>query len=148
MTAGSGRHVRAGGVRATAAVPLAQPVGRFFRRYVVTRRRQLATLGAAWQALLPAELVEHSCLEGFSRGQLKVLVDSASHLAELDALLREGLVEELRQQCPRVSLAGVKLSRGCWYRTDEDGTRVPQYPQEARRSRAATPKRAQRGEVL
>ncbi len=106
---------------------LGADVKRFMKRVVGPRQRKLAMLAEAWVALLPEELVEHSCLDKFNRGSLQVLVDSGVHLAELDLLVREGLADGIRQMCPSVPLSRIKLVRGCWYRTDEEGNKIPGY---------------------
>ena len=109
------------------AKPIKDSVNRFMRRVVAPRRKKLMQLGRAWQELLPAELLDHSCLEGFRGGQLRVLVDSASHMSELDLLIREGMPDQLRQLCPSVPLSGIKLVYGNWYRTDEERNKIPVY---------------------
>ncbi|MCK5271133.1 MAG: DUF721 domain-containing protein [Sedimentisphaerales bacterium] len=109
------------------AKPLKKTVDNFMRLVVRPRQRKLSKLAQAWSELLPDELIEHSCLEGYRAGTLRVLVDSAAHLAEMNLLLREGLEEQLRELCPRVSLTRVKLVRGYWYHTDEEGNRIPNF---------------------
>ena len=106
---------------------LAEPVKKFLHRWVHTRQKRLALLTQAWAETLPPELVEHSCLENFTRGQLRVLVDSASHLAELDMLVRETLLQQLQQMCPQLPLSRIKLVRGTWYRTNEEGQKIMRY---------------------
>jgi hypothetical protein len=100
----------------------------FMRRVVIPRQKKLGQLGQAWQELLPAELQEHSCLEDFRRGSLRVLVDSGVHYAELSMLVRAGLADDLRQKCPTVPISRIKLLRGQWYRKDEEGNKIAQYP--------------------
>ncbi len=109
------------------AKPLKNTVDNFMRLVVRPRQRKLSKLAQAWSELLPDELIKHSCLEGYRAGTLRVLVDSAVHLAEMNLLLREGLEEQLRELCPRVSLTRVKLVRGYWYHTDEEGNRIPNF---------------------
>ena len=102
-------------------------VDHFMRRVVIPRRKKLSQLGQAWGELLPAELLEHSCLEEFRRGNLRVLVDSSVHYAELDMLVRAGLVDEMREKCPSLPIARIKLARGQWYRMDAEGNKIVQY---------------------
>ena len=109
------------------AEELKNGVDRFMRRVVIPRRKKLSQLGDAWRELLPAEIVEHSCLESFRGGQLRVLVDSAAHMAELNLLIREGLSEQIRQMCPNLPLSKIKLVRGSWYYTNEEGNRIAIY---------------------
>ncbi len=107
---------------------LKSAVDRFMRRQVYPRRRRTGKLAAVWASLLPSELAAHSCLESLRNGQLRVLVDSAAHLYELNLLVQEGLLDELRRVCPRAALSQIKLVRGRWYHQDEKGNKIPDYP--------------------
>ena len=66
-----------------------------FERQVAKPFRQLGPLATLWQELVPAELVTHTKLLGFSRGVLRVVVDSSSIHYELDQLLRRGLEQQI-----------------------------------------------------
>lgn len=102
-------------------------VDMFMRQAVIPRQKKLAQLARGWVELLPEELVEHSCLEDYRAGRLRVLVDSAPHLAELDMLVRERLLDQLRQVCPGVPLWQIRLVRGRWYHLDENGNKISNY---------------------
>ena len=104
---------------------LSQGGDKFMRRKVYPRQKKLSGLAQAWQELLPIELIEHSCLNSFSAGRLLVLVDNSSHLFEMNLLIKEGLVDHLRQECPQSGLVEIKLIRGTWYRTDEEQHQIP-----------------------
>ena len=108
------------------ACRLGERVDQFLRKVVIPRQQKLAKLGLAWGQLLPAELLEHSCLDKYQRGQLTVLVDSASHFYELNTLVKEGLADQIRDLCPDTNLAKIKLLRGVWYRADKDA-RIVDY---------------------
>ena len=111
-----------------AAIPLAQHVRRFMDMAVYPRQKKLAMLGTAWAQLLPGELLDHTCLENFRRGTLYVLVDDASCLSELDLIIREGLIDRLREECPTLPLSKIKLVRDVWYkRNEDDGVVIPSY---------------------
>ena len=60
---------------------------------------------ASWQQLVPIHLLSHTRLDSFSRGTLKVTVDSSSARFELDRLLRSGLERQL------ISAVGGQLRR-------------------------------------
>lgn len=66
-----------------------------FKRDVEKPFKQLATITPVWAELVPADLASHTRLESFSRGVLKVVVDSSARLYELDRLLRAGLEQKL-----------------------------------------------------
>ena len=84
---------------------------RQFEQQVAKPFKQLGPLGELWRELLPADLVEHTKLEGFGRGELRVSVDSSSHLYELNRLLREGVEQELIRRHPG-ALSRVRLQVG------------------------------------
>ncbi len=102
-------------------------VDMFFRKKIVPRQKKLSHLSQAWQELLPQELLDHSCLENYTRGNLRVLVDSPVHYAELHMLLREGLLKQLHELCPNIPLSRVKLARGLWYHIDDEGNKIPNF---------------------
>ncbi len=113
--------------RGTPGKPLGRQIETFLHKVVWPKQKKLTSLGQAWRELLPQPLWEHSCLESFQRGQLRIMVDDAGVLYELNLLAREGLVDQLQEMCPGLGLSGIKLVRGRWYREDEDGTRIPIY---------------------
>ena len=73
-----------------AALPIREYLERFLKKSLAPRRKSTGPLTQAWFGLLPPDLLEHTFLDSFRRGQLTVLVDTAAHLAELNWLLREG----------------------------------------------------------
>ena len=94
---------------------------------VFPRQKKFSGLSQAWEELLPTELVEHCCLDSLQAGKLKVLVDSSSHLFEMNLLVKEGLVDHLRQKCPQSGLSEINLVRGSWYHVDEEQHQIPDY---------------------
>ncbi len=107
--------------------PIGKSIDTFMRYSVIARRKKLGILATAWNELLPDELLRHSCLEDLSRGQLKVLVDSSVHFAELNMMIREGLLDELRQMCPSLPISKIKLKCGRWYHVDEEGNQIADF---------------------
>jgi hypothetical protein len=95
---------------------------RQFRDQVERPFRQLGPLGELWSQLVPAEMHEHTRLEGLQRGTLRVAVDSAAHLYELDRLLRGGLERQMITGYRGGSLRRVKLVLS---REAPDGGRRP-----------------------
>jgi len=92
--------------------PLGDIVDQILGRLVLPKQADLETLRQAWQDLLPEELLSHSCLESVRRGQLRVLVDNGASLYELNLLAEEGLLDQLRQACPKVKVSRIKIVRG------------------------------------
>ena len=106
---------------------LSGAIGTFMKREVFKRQKKLTSLAHAWTHLLPDELIEHSCLDGYRGGTLTVLVDGAGYLSELDLMIREGLLDQMRQLCPTLPLSAIKLKRGRWYHTDEEGHKITAF---------------------
>lgn len=80
-----------------------------FKEQIARPHRQLSQVSALWGELVPADLVEHTRLEGLRRGILKVSVDSSSRLYELDRLLRQGLERQLIRSHKGGGLRKVRL---------------------------------------
>jgi hypothetical protein len=95
----------------------------FFKTSVQKRQTKLEKLADCWSQLVPELLNEHCALEGFSRGTLTVLVDSASHLYELKQLLLAGLEKQLLTACKGAGLRKIVLRRGRWYDGDDGSDR-------------------------
>jgi len=66
-----------------------------FKQGIERPHRQLQTVIALWDELLPAALADHTRLESLRRGVLTVAVDSSTRLYELDRLLRSGLERQI-----------------------------------------------------
>ena len=109
---------------------LGNAVQTFMDRVVEPRQEKLGQLALAWSQLLPPELDQHSCLGNLYRGTLRVLVDDATSLYELNLLQQQGLLNELRQLCPTVSVSSLRLVRGHWLPDDtkDPGARRARHP--------------------
>ena len=90
----------------------------FFKKEVQKRQTKLTQIAAAWSALIPPELSEHCCLESFSAGSLKILVDNSAHLYQLKQLLLGGVEKQLKLTCGMIGLKKVTLKPGRWYQGD------------------------------
>ncbi len=99
----------------------------FFKRKVKKKYNKLGKILHAWQELLPVTLQEHSCIESLNRGVLKVLVDSQVYYAELDMLVRSGLVDRILEIEPNLPAFQIKLVRGSWYHRDEEGNKIVDF---------------------
>lgn len=75
---------------------LSQPLALFMKHKLAKRVRQLSKLGEIWDEVIPEEIADHTALESFNRGILKVMVDSAPHRFQLQTLLTGGLMREIR----------------------------------------------------
>ena len=107
--------------------PLGVTAVEFIRKVVHPRQKKLQIISQAWQELLPEQIIRHTCLDSLRQGRLRVLTDDAASLYELNLLIEEGLVDQLNQHCPGLGFFRIDLSRGRWYHTDEDGTKIPEY---------------------
>ena len=84
----------------------------------LSRPSPLMHVRGAWEELVGPELSRHSCPAGLRKGTLRVTVDSAAHLAELQALVREGLAEELSARLDDRPIRAIRLQLGGGRRRD------------------------------
>ena len=96
----------------------------FFKRSVARRQTKLTRIAEAWEKLVPELLSRHCALEGFNRGSLSVIVDSAPHLYELKQLLLAGLEQQLLLACGSSGLRKINLKPGRWYDGEAGEQRV------------------------
>ena len=101
-------------------VPLSEPLTQFVKRTLARRVRQLSRISELWDELVPEEINRHTALEGFQRGVLSVMVDSASHRFQLRTLLASGLQEQLQSRFDG-TLRKVRLVPGQFYAVDLAG---------------------------
>jgi hypothetical protein len=99
----------------TTPPPVGDALLSFFKKSVERRQPKLDLVSRVWQQLVPPFLLEHTCLEAYTRGTLTVLVDSSSHLFELRQLLLSGLEKQMAIACKSAGLRKVTLRRGQWY---------------------------------
>ena len=96
----------------------------FFKSSIQKRQTKLTAIAEAWIKLVPPNLVDHTCLEGFSAGALKVLVDSSSHLYDLKHLLLAGLQQQLVLACKAQGLRKINVKLGRWYTGEDQNRRI------------------------
>jgi hypothetical protein len=75
---------------------LGQPLAVLMKYVLAKKVRQLGKLAEIWDELIPAEIREHTALDGLNRGTLSVIVDSSAHRFQLQTLLMAGLERELK----------------------------------------------------
>jgi hypothetical protein len=107
--------------------PMGPELISFFKTSVQRRQGKLEKLADVWSKLVPELLNDHCALEGFTRGTLTVLVDTASHLYELKQLLLAGLEKQLLTACKSTGLRKVVLKRGRWYDENETADRKVRF---------------------
>ncbi|MFW6133039.1 MAG: DciA family protein [Planctomycetota bacterium] len=78
------------------AVPLGRSLTTLMKYDLARRVRRIGQLADIWDDVIPAGLREHTALDGFSRGVLRVAVDSAAHRYQLRMLLDGGLRREIQ----------------------------------------------------
>ena len=91
---------------------LGELLDKFKPKAISSQNRKIEKLRQTWRELLPAELVSHSYPQNLRRGTLRVMVDDAGAMCELNWVIQEGLLEQLRQCCPGISLSEIKTVRG------------------------------------
>ena len=80
-------------------------------RHITPQQGQLEQLSKVWARMVPAQLHHHCAITQLSGGQLKVQVDSPSHLYRLRSLTSE-LLDELSRCSPRVPVKKIKFLIG------------------------------------
>ena len=111
MGAGEQLHAskeRHKGRSADKAVVLGEVLRQLMAEQVGPRQERFGEVAEVWGHLLPSELLEHCEIAGVSGGQLRVRVDSPSHMYELQ-LCGPELQEELQRQCPRARIKRIKF---------------------------------------
>lgn len=78
---------------------------------IAPQQKRFGGVAEAWSEVVPQELLGHCEIVDLTGGELKVKVDSSAYLYELQ-LCGSELLEELRRQCPRARLKGVKFVAG------------------------------------
>jgi len=109
---------RLDGYKRAADRPVGEALGEamleLYHRQVEKRQTRLAALADAWCRVIPEPLLERCALEGFHRGRLTVIVDSAPHLFQLKQLMLAGLESQLLAACRRAGLRKLVLQPGTW----------------------------------
>ena len=103
------------------------PVAMLMKHTLEKRVRQLSKLASAWDEVIQPEIREHTALEGFRAGVLRVTVDSAAHRFQLQTMLTGGLLKELRSRFSG-TLSKVRLVPGQFYSVDLAGQKRYGWP--------------------
>jgi len=103
---------------------LDEPLAMLMKHTLGKKVRQLGALAGAWDEVIPEEIAEHTALEGFNRGVLTVIVDSAAHRFQLQTLLDGGLLRALRERFS-AAINKVRLVPGQFAAVDVAGS--PRY---------------------
>jgi len=82
--------------RTRAPEKLAAVLEPWYEKAIAKPASKLGGISDLWLELVPAAILEHSRLAGFHRGTLQVTLSSAPVRAELEALLRRGLLAQLQ----------------------------------------------------
>lgn len=67
-----------------------------------------SSVGQAWEQVLPPGLRAHCRIGGFKGGCLRIVVDGASYMYELQ-LCKAELLKELQRLCPGTGLRRVQI---------------------------------------
>ncbi len=68
----------------------------WFEKVIAKPGKKMEGIAELWEELVPEELYKHSRIQGFTRGTLNVSMASAPARAQLDGLLRGGLLRQLQ----------------------------------------------------
>lgn len=72
----------------------------------------LADLHNIWAQIVGPELSRHSRPDALRRGTLRILVDSAAHMAELQCLVRAGLAGKIEEKFDERPVKTIRLRLG------------------------------------
>jgi Dna[CI] antecedent, DciA len=86
---------------------VADLVGGFVQRLAPVHAR-CDSVGAALEGLLPPNMRDHCRFEGVSSGNVKIVVDGASYMYELQ-LCKSDLVMELQRLCPSARVSRIQV---------------------------------------
>jgi predicted nucleic acid-binding Zn ribbon protein len=103
---------------------LGEPLALLMKHTLGKKVRQLGALAAIWDEVIPESIAAHTALEGFQRGVLTVLVDSASHRFQLQTLLEGGLRQAIQERFS-AGIRKIRLVPGQFASIDVDGS--PRY---------------------
>jgi hypothetical protein len=92
-------------------VKLGDAVGELLNDRILPQAERFSSVAEAWKQLLPVNLAGHCRLTQVTAGQVKVVVDSAPYMYELQ-LCRSELLRELQRQCPGARLRKIELAIG------------------------------------
>ncbi len=96
---------------ATCAVKLGDAVGDLLARQILPHAAKANSVVEVWMRLLPPSLAAHCRLAQVAAGRVKVIVDSAPYMYELQ-LCRSDLLRELRRQCPHARIRELDFAIG------------------------------------
>ncbi len=99
---------------------LSQPLAMLMKYRLAKRIKQLCSLAEIWDEVIPEDVAGHTALEGFNRGVLTVMVDSASHRFQLQVLLTGGLLKEIQKRFAG-AINRIRLIPGQFYSVDLSG---------------------------
>ncbi|MDI6448905.1 DUF721 domain-containing protein [Anaerobaca lacustris] len=97
-----------GRTKAVEPCRLGDAIGDFVQRLAPVHAR-CDSLLEAWQNVLPEPLRRHCRIDGVSGGCLKVAVDAASYMYELQ-LCKAELLAELQRLCPGAALRRITIA--------------------------------------
>jgi hypothetical protein len=91
-------------------ISLSEPLSAIMKQHA-KRVRRLGDISLAWNEVVPADMLEHTTLEGLHAGVLTVAVDSASRRFQLQTFLSGGGLQQIRERC-RTALNRIRLVPG------------------------------------
>ena len=77
---------------------LSEPLTTLMKHHLAKRVRRIGQLSIAWDECVPDFLRDHAALVSLNGGTLTVAVDSAAHRYRLEMLLRDGLLDAIRER--------------------------------------------------
>lgn len=99
---------------------LSEPLTILMKHTLAKKVRQLGKLAEVWDEVIPQNIRDHTAMDGFQKGVLTVMVDSASHRFLLQTLLNNGLQKEIQSRFAS-PINKIRLVPGQFYAVDLAG---------------------------
>jgi hypothetical protein len=99
---------------------LSEPLTILMKHMLAKKVRQLGKLAEVWDEVIPQNIRDHTAMDGFQKGVLTVMVDSASHRFLLQTLLNNGLQKEIQSRFAS-PINKIRLVPGQFYAVDLAG---------------------------
>ena len=97
--------------RPFSATKLGVSLSSFVEKTVSPKQSNYSIVSAAWQEILPEQLVKHTRIKQIDKGCLKIVVDSPAYMYEL-RLGSDMLLEEIQRRCGKAGINKIVFAAG------------------------------------
>jgi len=104
-------------------INISEPLAILMKHKIAKQVRNCADISAAWEKILPENILGHAVLQGYNRGTLTVAAQSASKRFQLRTFLSGKGLNQLRKQAGRAINKVRIVPTGNW--PGDEGTYEP-----------------------